>query len=281
MRYTVKEEGISLLDFVCSILPDGYSKKEIKRRIEANCCKLNGRLERKASTLLALHDRVEWDDSFYKKEEAYDSSRILYEDHEILIYNKPSGVSSDEAGIIELLKPHGRFLLVHRLDKETSGVLVLAKNSRSEKLLLEMFKMRKIKKSYLAISLRVPKHKTGIIENYLGKKGSLDGQAVYGAVLPAQGKFAKTEWTIKKALKNAALILCSPETGRTHQLRVHLSEMGHPILGDYRYGKESSLHCRLMLHAYCLEFLHPTTEMPIKIIAPIPKDFQDVIKLLS
>lgn len=268
------EEGLSLLEFIQKRIVSDHSNKEIKRRIENNCCTLNGVVERVASKKVAFGDSVEWDDSFKEKEIVFEPTRILFEDADLLIYNKPPGISCDQEGMIRLLKPKGRLFLVHRLDKYTSGVLVLAKNRETEKALLEAFKKREVEKYYLALCDGVPRAKEGVIENYLGKVGSYQGQTLYGSVPSHLGKYAKTVWTLKKAYKNASLIACYPETGRTHQIRVHLSELGHPILGDYQYGKH--FRCplkppRMLLHAYELIINHLGKRQKFK--APIPKDF--------
>jgi RluA family pseudouridine synthase len=277
-RFVVKksDEGLSLLAFLGQSL--SFSNKEIKRRIEGNCCRLNGVVERIASKKVILNDRVEWDDHFVELEVAYDPKRILYQDDELLVYNKSPGVACDAEGILKLLKPLGRLFLVHRLDKFTSGVLVLAKTREAEKEMLEAFKGREVEKGYVAICDGVPKQKSGEVDNYLGKVGGMQGQTLYGAVSSKVGKHAKTAWALKTPYKNAALIACSPETGRTHQIRVHMSGLGHPVLGDFQYGK--SFRCkvkppRMLLHAYQIKYKN------LFVKAPIPKDFQDVVKLLT
>ena len=275
-----RDENLSLVEFISKSLSEAISKKEIKRRIEDNCCSVNGVVERIASQKLAWKDRVEWEDKKTAPKALFESSRILYEDADLLVYNKPSGVECDMDGIIRLLKTHGRFFLVHRLDKYTSGALILAKTREAEKALLTFFKDREVGKCYLALADGVPKIKKGVIENYLGKLG----QTLHGSVAPALGKFAKTAWTVKSIYKNASLIVCYPETGRTHQIRVHLSELGHPILGDFQYGKKFICKIkpqRMLLHAYQIEFKHPIEEKILKVKAPIPKDFQDMIQALS
>lgn len=262
---------MTLLEYMASRL--SKSNKEIKRAIERGACRVNGRVERVASRTITLNDRVEWHEVVIEKV-VYDPARILFEDENLLAYNKPPGIACDEQGILHLLKAKAPLLLVHRLDKYTSGVLLLAKNKPAEKKMLEAFKQREVEKVYLALCDGNPKVKSGVIENYLGKIGGYQGQTLYGSVPPHLGKRAKTFWSVEKSYKNAALIRCYPETGRTHQIRVHMSEMGHPILGDDQYGKD--FRCplrppRMMLHAYELRMGE------LKVRAPIPKDFQEVI----
>lgn len=263
---------MSLLEFLAHKISS--SKKEIKRQIENNACILNGAIVRVASKELTYGDTIEWKERLINKP-LFEPNRILYEDKDLLIYNKPPGVSSDAEGMLALLKPYGHFFLVHRLDKDTSGVFILAKNVASEKVITAAFKERSIKKHYVALVNGIPEPK-GYIENYLGKIGGFQGQNVYGSVEPHLGKFARTSWVLQKKFKKAALISCYPETGRTHQIRIHLSELGHPILGDAQYGSFEA--ARLMLHAYKISFLHGGKMFTV--IAPIPKDFQDKIKTL-
>jgi RluA family pseudouridine synthase len=268
-----------LLDFVASHLE--ISKKQIKRLIETNHCLVNQKMERFASTQVSFGDEVQFNESAPPKV-SFQEKQILFEDPFLLIYNKPAGITCDPKGILQLLKPHGLFFLTHRLDKETSGALILAKSAEVEEKMGEAFASRQVKKEYLALVDGAPKSKEGVIENDLGKTFAFAGQTLYGRVAQG-GKRAKTSWKLGKTSKKGSLIYCFPETGRTHQIRVHLSEMGHPILGDYQYGKsfKSSLRpARHMLHAYRLAFVHPMTGVPLKIQAPIPKDFQEVMKEL-
>lgn len=280
-RVTKQEEQTKLLDFVSSRLGETVSKKQIKRLIETNHCLVNQKMERFASTPLSSGDEVHFEESIEQKA-SFQSKHVLFEDAYLLIYNKPSGISSEPKGILELLKPHGHFVLTHRLDKDTSGALILAKSAKVEEKMAEAFALRQVKKEYLALVDGTPKFKEGTIENELGKIGGFAGQTLYGRVVQG-GKRAKTLWKLGKTSKKGSLIHCFPETGRTHQIRVHLSEIGHPILGDYQYGKafKSPLRpSRHMLHAYRLAFLHPMTGAQLKIQAPIPKDFQEVMKEL-
>lgn len=268
---------MKLLDFIALHLKS-VSKKQIKRLIETNHCLVNQKMERFASAQVFSGDEVQFEAKNLSKP-TFQAKHILFEDPYLLVYNKPAGVATDPKGVLELLKPHGRFFLTHRLDKDTSGALILAKSSEVEEKMMEAFSSRQVKKEYLALVDGTPKGKEGVIENTLGKIGAFSGQTLYGKVAQG-GKHAKTIW---RRGKRGSLLHCYPETGRTHQIRVHLSEMGHPILGDYQYGKafKSPLRPpRHMLHAYRLTFSHPVTGILLKIQAPIPKDFQEAMNAL-
>lgn len=278
-KVTKQEDQMKLLDFVAKKLPT--SKKQIKRLIESNQCLVNQKMERFASAQVFFNDEVQFNEITISKP-SFQPKHVLFDDPYLLIYNKPAGITTDQKGILDLLKPHGRFFLTHRLDKDTSGALILAKSSEAEEKMTEAFASRLVKKEYLALIDGAPKSKEGIIENALGKIGAFAGQTLYGNVSQG-GKHAKTLWKLGKSSKKGSVLHCFPETGRTHQIRVHLSEMGHPILGDYQYGKafKSPLRpARHMLHAYRLTFLHPMTGMLLKIQAPIPKDFQEMMQAL-
>ncbi len=200
----------------------------------------------------------------YKKEK----TPVLFEDKDLLIINKPSGVVSE-----------GKFL-VHRLDKETSGVLVLAKNQSMQEAMEALFKKREVHKIYLAIVDGKVAQDEGVIDNALGKIHSYQGQTIYRAVDAKKGKRAITSWKCLKRGKQASLLQCEPYTGRTHQIRAHLSGMGHPILGDVQYGKRfcCTFHPqRNMLHAYRIQFKHPSTGQKMDIVAPIPSDFKETL----
>jgi RluA family pseudouridine synthase len=286
MKWNVSspENGYKLIDFLKSKLGPKFSNRQLKRWIEANHCQVNGRVERFASTHLAVGNQIELDVEFNEDKTqtlVIEKSQILYEDKALFILNKPSGVASDDPVLIKTLSVFTSNLeLVHRLDKETSGILIFAKSKEIYQKMISLFREKKIRKTYLAIVDGIPKQRSGIVDNYLGKLHQYAGQALWGAVNSGKGVHARTEWLFKKAGKETALLICHPITGRTHQIRVHLSESGHPILGDYQYGRtfRSALRPkRCMLHAYQISFSHPLTDQIVKAEAPIPVDFQETL----
>lgn len=276
-RVNKEEYGERLQDFLHKKYTEVSSNRELKRIIESGSCLVNGVVERFASKKLKTGDHVQFEPTHLKSGQfRFEAHAILFEDEEILAYNKPAGVASDAAGILKLLLPHGNYLLTHRLDKDTSGVLLLAKTARAEARLIDDFRKRNIRKEYLAIVDGCPKELLGTIETYIGKIGSFHGQTLYGNVQKEKGKHAKTSWLLRKVAKTASMLACYPETGRTHQIRVHLNGMKHPILGDYQYGK--TFRCkirppRMLLHASKIQFSHPVTEKNMEIEAPLPEDF--------
>lgn len=261
--FRVKTE-VSLLQFLKE--KTKLSGREIKRALDEGACRLNGKIERFGSVKLKVGDRVLFHPP---KKVASGTLNILHQDPSLTLFNKPAGiVSAAEKG----------HYLVHRLDKGTSGVLLMARTLPIKKALELLFKKREVKKIYIALVKGVPKKETGTIENKLGKKGDFHGQTLYGAT--PNGQKAVTHYKVLKKGKGYALLELHPETGRTHQLRVHLSELGHPILGDLLYGRDVSFPKevdRLCLHAYRLLFLHPKTSKMIKATAPLPLIFKDAI----
>lgn len=277
---TSEEAGSKLLSFLTERLEKKYSARFLKRLIEHNQCQINGRTERFASTLLGKGDHVslQIEQTAYTTSHVIEPQRILYQDDALLVYNKPAGINSDEQGILKLLKAQfPSLLLVHRLDRDTTGVLLLAKQATVFENLVHQFRELKVSKRYQAIvdgDVALPK---GVIENYLGKKQAYAGQTLWGAVSPSQGLYACTEWQRLKRGHNASLLACMPKTGRTHQIRVHMAGMGHPILGDFQYGKQfqcSYRPSRYLLHAEEIQFHHPLTGDPLRLVAPLPDDFK-------
>lgn len=239
------------------------SGREIKRTLEHGGCRLNGKIERFASTKVVAGDAVSFRKPLILKKEPW---KILYQDSSLTLFNKPSGETTQA--------PSGHHL-VHRLDKGTSGVLLMARTPSMKKSLEALFKKREVNKTYIALILGVPRKEEGTIHNLLKKKGAFHGQTLYGSA--PTGQKAITHWKVIDKRKGRTLIELHPETGRTHQLRVHMAEMGHPILGDLQYGRMATFPPeidRLCLHAYRLSFLHPKTGKRIQATAPVPKLFK-------
>lgn len=277
---TSEESGSRLLAFLVQRLQGQYSARLLKRSIEHNGCQINGHIERFASTVLGQGDHIclRLEQASLPSPKVLETQRILFEDDALLVYDKPAGVNSDEQGIVRLLYSHAPSLqLIHRLDRETTGILLLAKSAAVFNNLVDQFKLFKVQKRYVAIVDGILAKPHGMIENYLGKKQAYAGQALWGAVKSSQGLYACTEWQRLKTGKKASLVACLPKTGRTHQIRVHLAGIGHPILGDFQYSKH--FQCpyqpsRCLLHAENIHFYHPLTAKPLDLTAPLPEDFK-------
>ncbi len=216
---------------------------------------------------------------------------IVFEDKDIAIINKQAGLVvhpaqghysntlvnailyhiKDLSGINGEIRPG----IVHRLDKDTSGLIIIAKNDKAHLELTNMFQNKEIKKTYLAIVKGKLNKKKGRIVTQIGRdRNDRKKMAVLDSL--TQGKNAITTFKVIDQNERFSLIKVDIETGRTHQIRVHMKYMGYPILGDAVYGRVDS-EKRQMLHAYKLEFLHPITKEKMEIIAELPDDFKKAL----
>ena len=222
------------------------------------------------------------------------SINILYEDNDIAVIDKKAGLVihpsyghesgtlvnaimfhiNDLSGINGEIRPG----IVHRLDKDTSGLIIIAKNDKAHNKLSEMFKNKEINKTYLAIVKGSLGKDTGRLETQMGRDLK-DRKKM--SVLKIGGKTAITNYEVLDKNDKFSLVRVNIETGRTHQIRVHMKYLGYPILGDSVYGKESKSVKRQMLHAYKLEFIHPVTGKEMIIKSEIPKDFSEVLERIK
>lgn len=276
---TKEESGLKLLEFLSKKFPS-LSNRSLKRAIEQNCCQVNQRTERFASFILGFGDKVSLNLKTSVRQESFtfEPNRVLFNDLDLLVYNKPPGIASDSKELLQVLqKQYGDLILSHRLDRDTTGALIFAKKRAVYDKICILFHNHLVKKKYLALVSGVPKKISGKIDNFLGPKHRYEGQTIYGEVAEKQGgAHAITEWELKEQNGKLAILLCTPITGRTHQIRVHLSQLGYPIVGDYQYGYKQlgkSYPSRYFLHAESLNFPHPISGEPVYVKAPIPEDF--------
>jgi 23S rRNA pseudouridine1911/1915/1917 synthase len=225
---------------------------------------------------------------------------VLFEDKHILAVNKASGMvvhpgaATGEDTLVHALLAHcagalsgiggvERPGIVHRLDKETTGVIVVAKSDKAHRALADQFSSRTLKKEYVALVAGVPQLLSGTIDRAIARHPVHRHRMTTGE----GGKPARTAWERAEVFGDiAALIRCQIFTGRTHQIRVHLKSLGHPILGDALYGWKPDPRLaqqpeRVMLHAEHLVFAHPISGKEIDLRAPLPKDFLAMIKGLK
>lgn len=228
---------------------------------------------------------------------------ILYEDEDVVVVNKPAGMTvhpgsgTGEDTLCHAMMHHCKSKLsmaggamrpgiVHRLDKETSGVMIMAKTDRAYYSLVKMFSERDMEKTYVALVCGVPSVRTGSIQKAIARHP--DFRTKMCVCDDLSGRDAHTDWEMLESFgSDAALLKCRIFTGRTHQIRVHLSSIGFPILGDYTYNfqknkmKKIEPPQRVMLHAYSLKMAHPVNpEKQIDISAKPPSDFLNLIKVL-
>ncbi len=286
LKVSLADSGMKLADYLLKMVPAFKSIRSIKSQLDSSSCEINGRTEKFGSRILGAGDAIK----FYpklnaiQKNSTFHTSQILFEDSDLIIYDKPSGLTCDEKGVIACLKPlFPTVQLVHRLDRETSGLLILSKNSETYLKMVLQFKEFQIQKEYLAIVDGEMKVDQGVIENYLIKKQVYQGQTIWGASPAGSGLYSKTTWYCKATSRCASIVSCHPKTGRTHQIRVHMAEMGHPILGDYQYGKKFVCQQRperVLLHAVGLNFNHPRTRKNMTFSSDLPIDFNAALRAL-
>ena len=217
------------------------------------------------------------------RQKARSNLPILFEDDEIIVINKPSGllsVASDKekgstafrivSDYVQQKDKHNRIFVVHRIDEDTSGVLMFVKNSKLRDALQDKWNDLVIKRGYFAIIEGEMKEKSGTITSYL-KKNSLN--LMYSSFKKGDGQLAITKYKTLKTNDKYSLLDVEIETGRKNQIRVHLGEKGHNIIGDDKYGNPSNPLGRLGLHAYELKLTHPFTGKVLDFTTTMPKEF--------
>ena len=215
---------------------------------------------------------------------------IIYEDEHLMVVDKPAGMVAHPAAgnfsgtLVNALLYHSSHLsgiggelkpgIVHRLDKGTSGLMVVAKTDKAHHSLAEQFKSHKIKKKYLALVKGEVGLDRGIIDEPIGRNLR---QRKKMEVVQVGGKSAVTSYEVVKRFKAFTLVEISPTTGRTHQIRVHMSYLGHSIIGDAEYGQRSTVINRHALHASLLGFYHPATGKYLEFSSTLPEDIKRLI----
>ena len=212
---------------------------------------------------------------------------IIYEDEYYIVINKPSGIAIhpsilhytdslangvkfyfEQKNIKKKIRP------INRLDKDTSGIVIFAKNEYIQEFLVKEMKKNTFFKEYIAVCEGIFESKIGTFNLPIGRKEN----SIIERCVCSDGDIAITHYNVLKSLKNTSVVHVTLETGRTHQIRVHLSNIGHPILGDTLYGNPSSVINRQALHAYKVKFIHPITGLNVEYIATIPSDIKSIIK---
>jgi 23S rRNA pseudouridine1911/1915/1917 synthase len=215
---------------------------------------------------------------------------VVYEDEDLLVVNKPAGVTVHPAPghaqhtLVNALLAHCRDLsgiggvlrpgIVHRLDKDTSGLLLVAKNDRAHAELSRQLKERTVEKRYLALVRGKIEQPEGRIEGNIGR----DPRNRKRMAIVEGGRQARTAYKVREYVDGMTLVEVAPSTGRTHQIRVHFAAAGHPIVGDELYGRASELVGRQFLHAYRLAFRHPQDGRCIELEAPLPPDLMEALR---
>jgi 23S rRNA pseudouridine1911/1915/1917 synthase len=230
---------------------------------------------------------------------------IVFEDEHLLVVDKPAGLvvhpaaGNRDGTLVNALLHHcggslsgiggvARPGIVHRIDKDTSGLLVVAKHDKAHEGLARQFADHSIARRYLAIVSGVPRLEGDVVDAPLAR--SPQNRKKIAIVKEGRGKRAVTHWRRLKVLRDAALVECTLETGRTHQVRVHMASIGHPLVGDPVYGRGKSVHRDLLnqldfrrqaLHAAHLGFIHPVTKGRLSFDSALPSDMQELFTALG
>ncbi|MBC7752964.1 MAG: RluA family pseudouridine synthase [Moraxellaceae bacterium] len=312
MTYLISEENDTAvrLDKWLTTQPNDLSRSHIIQLIDQSHITVNGKTV-KSSYLTRMTDKIELilPETQPTKLVAVDIPiPIQYQDDDLLVVNKPSGLvvhpsaGHEQDTLVNGLLFHVKNLsmkneerpgIVHRIDKETSGLLVVAKNDRAHEKLSEQFKNKTTHRVYYAVVTGMLKKEKGTIQSYLirnpsdrKKYSSLreNGRIVteFTEVID-HAKWAVTHYEIVKRLPHLTLVKLQLETGRTHQIRIHMSEAGHPVVGDVTYGYPNQLLknkglTRFYLHAAELGFVHPRTNEEMKFLAPWPPEDEAMLK---
>ena len=291
-----EEEGVRLDVFLANALPE-VSRSRVQSLIKGGEVKVNGNGV-KAGFKLAVGDevvcRVPEPEMLAAKPQAMDLD-IVYEDGDMIVINKPQGLvvhpapGSRDRTLVNGLLYHCRDLsgingvlrpgIVHRLDKDTSGLLVAAKNDQAHQALAEQLGERTMKRQYLALVHGVMAEPSGLVDAPIGR----DPKDRQRMAVVAGGKEAVTEYRVLDRLEEYTTVLCDLRTGRTHQIRVHMAYLGHPVAGDPKYGrrKERFDWPGQALHAWRLALNHPRSGQRMTFYAPLQERFARILKELG
>ncbi len=293
------ERGQRLDLWLSSKLPD-MSRSRLQALIKAGCVTLNGKKSVKMHARVASAMRVTVTVPPVVPVEVCGENipvDVIYEDSDIIVLNKQAGLVVHPAAghpsgtLVNALLYHCRDLegvggelrpgIVHRLDKDTSGVMVVAKNERAMNILARQFKNKRVKKEYIAVIHGLPEPRAGRLETRIARSRS-DRKKMSVTTAPA-GRTAVTNYEVIEELGGFSVVRLRIETGRTHQIRVHMAHTGHPVAGDRQYGGRKMRKCdfavpaRQMLHAAKLSFIHPGSNRTVTFEAAIPDDIKEFI----
>ena len=298
----LEETGDSLrLDrYLSQELPD-FSRSRLQQLIEQGNVQLNGKICTSKKAIMQIGDRISLSIPEAKPLDLQPEAiplDILYEDDSLIIVNKPAGLvvhpaaGHEHGTLVHALLAHCQNLagiggvqrpgIVHRLDKDTTGAIVIAKTDLAHQHLQAQLKAKTARREYLGVVYSAPTADTGIIDQPIGRH-PVDRKKM--AVVPVEkgGRLAVTHWQVRERLGNYTLMHFQLETGRTHQIRVHSAYIGHPIVGDPVYSSGRNLGVNLAgqaLHAWRLQLRHPLNNELLEVTAPLPKAFTTLLDVL-
>ena len=270
------------MECVASALPE-IKRTRIKQMLAHNQVAVNGTPQRQFDLELQPGDSVKV--NFVREFKVFSHRRmkIVYEDDDIIIINKGYGLLSmgndkvKEGTAYSILKdyvkwsnPANKIFIVHRLDRDTSGLMMFAKTPEAKEAMQHNWNNMVLNRKYLAVVEGAPEEAQGTIRSYLVENSKFE---VYSTDNPEEGQLAVTRYKTLSAGKRFALLEVELDTGRKNQIRVHMKDLGHPISGDRKYGASPSPIHRLCLHAQTLRFIHPVTRREMNFTTPVPSSF--------
>ena len=273
-----------------------YSREFIQKLIDLKLVLVSGKAV-KASYKISLNEEIIIRDEELKIDEDIEPVKmdlnIVYEDEYLMVINKPSGlVVHPGAGnynntLVNGLMYYTKHLsdvggsvrpgIVHRIDKDTSGLILIAKTNQVHEILADDFKNKRIKREYLALLDGVFMRGSATIDAPIGR----DKQNREMMAVVEDGKNAVTHMKVLKRYDGYTLVSCVLETGRTHQIRVHMAYIGYPVHNDPIYSRKKSSSFGQFLHSYKMNFIHPITKKEMEFVCPLPKTFQDFLDNLE
>jgi 23S rRNA pseudouridine1911/1915/1917 synthase len=295
-QFTVDTAGNRLDKFVSENCP-GLSRSQAQKLIDDGYVIVNGLME-KASHKTEIGEKIEVTIPPPAPTGLLPEAipvKIIYEDDDLLVIDKPAGLTVHPApghpshtlvnavlSHLNEIEDEGNITrpgIVHRLDKDTSGVMLVAKNNVALANLADQFKARTVKKTYITLVKGILRPDKGVIDAPIGRdSGDRKKMAVTGE---SRGRAARTNYRVIRYVGKNSLLEIMPETGRTHQIRVHLAAIGYPVFGDITYGKKSVFLNRQFLHAHRIGFTLPATGKWVEFESPLPEDLEQALKELD
>ncbi len=285
-EWTVKEDG-TLMDVAAKILSD-HTPTKLKSMLRHNQFAINQMPTSKYDLEVKVGDvfAVNFDQSF----RVFKNPRIqlIYEDADVLVINKGYGILSMSTDTkkdgtaysimreyVKYHNPRAQVFIVHRLDRDTSGLMMLAKTPLAKENMQHNWNNMVISRKYVAVVEGVLEQDEGVVKSYLAETSQFE---VYSTDDPSKGQLAVTRYKKLRTGNGYTLVQLELDTGRKNQIRVHMKDLGHPIVGDRKYGAQNSPIRRLALHAQTLRFVHPITRKDMNFELPIPSRFTNLLK---
>lgn len=282
LDYTV-EEATTLLPFLLTVLPN-RGRNSVKSILRRGQVSIDGISETQYNYTLEVGQKVSiLKNKVARKQGALIGLSILHEDEDIIVVHKDAGLltiankrEKERTAHYQLMQyvrkthPRNRVFIVHRLDQATSGVMVFAKNEHAKRTLQENWHKHVKKRGYVALVEGKFTKASGSITSWLNETKTY---RMYSSFKEGEGQYAKTNYKLIQANASLSLLEVELVTGRKNQIRVHMQDLGHPVVGDKKYGATTNVIRRLGLHAKTLSFIHPTTNERQTFTSPVPRQF--------